>query len=211
MKDEILPFFAVVSGEATAVRSLDAALRPVPSAPATSPWSPKPTAAAPAASAAPAAPPIDIEAIRAEAAAKGLEAGRAEGLRETEALRQRLAGLVRDLEKARDELIAPSAERIAGAVTTVLEAWLATETRSAVYAPIIRGWVETTIEPAVAHVHPDDAEALRTTIGDAPIQVKPAPELARGDIRIVSATRELAHHWDARLAELATAIASEGT
>jgi flagellar biosynthesis/type III secretory pathway protein FliH len=208
-RDDIVPFFAVVSGEAKAVRSLDVALRPIPTPEVTSPWSPKPQPQPAAAPSMPAAPHLDVEAIRADAMAKGLEEGRATGLRETEALRTQLAALARELDQARAALIAPAAERIAATVTTVLEAWIAGSDRAAMFAPIIQGWVEATVEPAVAHVHPDDAEALRTAIGDAAIAIAPAPDVARGDVRIIAATRELAHRWDARLVELRTAIAAE--
>ena len=95
---DLQPFLSSV---ATPTRSLQSALPAIATTPAPSPWSPKTSSAT-----APTGPAIDVEAIRAEA----IESGRAEGLRETAALRDRLGMLLRELEAARAAIAAPTTQ-----------------------------------------------------------------------------------------------------
>jgi hypothetical protein len=73
--------------------------------------------------------------------------------------------------------------------------------------PIVRGFLaEAADQPATARVHPDDAAAIAEAIGEAPLAIATDPQLARGALEIRGATIELVHDWQARLAELRTAI-----
>ena len=194
MKD-VQPFLSTV---ASPTRPLDAALRAIPTVESTSPWSPKP----PAAPAAPAAPVIDVEAIKKEA----IEAGRAEGLKETEALRAQLAKAVEQLTAARDGFTKPAVELIADAAATVVEAWTQTADKRALFAPLVAGWVSK--GPATATCHPDDAASLLEMIGEREIKVATDSTIARGDLRIADEARELSHSWSSRIGELRVAIAA---
>jgi flagellar biosynthesis/type III secretory pathway protein FliH len=186
------------------VRPFGAALPRTTGEPAISPWTPKPASAAPA---------VDTAARDAELAdarAAAVAEGRAQGLEETEALRERLRALVAAFEAGAGARAAADAERIAGAACTVIEAWLgAALTGADKFAPIVRGWLEHAGEGhATATVNPADAGALKAAIGDAKIAVATDPKLAVGDIRIAGATQELVHAWDDRLVQLRDAIAT---
>lgn len=191
MKD-VLPFLSTLPGAAP-VASFVSAL-PVAHPPGgPSPWSPTPPAAAPA---------VDTAALRAEACARGRE----EGLRETQALRDRLQRAIAELEAATAEVRTVRAEQIAEAATTVIDAWSGSAGGAARLVPVVRAWQERMTEPATLTVHPAHADALREAIGDAPLTVVADPTLPQDALRIRSATRELDHHWDQRLAELRAAI-----
>jgi flagellar biosynthesis/type III secretory pathway protein FliH len=186
---DIRPFLSVV---ASSVKSLGAVLPAATQPDAITPWTPKAQAT-----------PIDVEAERAAAR----EAARAEGDRETAALRGKLTALVGALETARRELAQPEIpELIADASLSVVRTWLGATPHEALFAPIVRAWLAKATEPATAHVHPDDVEALRAAIGEGAINVVGDPALAPGDIRIRGGALELAQRWDSRLAELRTAI-----
>ncbi|HUJ57874.1 MAG TPA: hypothetical protein VLX92_05265 [Kofleriaceae bacterium] len=192
---DVRPFLA---GVASPTRGLAQSLPAVATPAANSPWSPQRPAA-------PAAPAIDHEKLHAEAR----ERGRAEGLRETEGLRQRLASLVAALEAAGTSAVAPTADAIAEAACCVIESWLGQTERAQLIAPAVRGWIERHPEPgAVASAHPDDVAALTQAIGDAPLAVVADPALARGELRIRGGALELRHSMSARLGELRTAIAA---
>jgi flagellar assembly protein FliH len=191
----VQPFLATV---AMPTRPFGAALPALATEPATSPWTPR---------AEPIAPPgptaEDIAAIEREAR----DAGRAAGLAETAALRARLATLIEQLAAARAALVPPAAEAIAEIATCVVETWVDSTHRSATFAPIVRGYLaQSADQPATVRVHPDDAAAITEAIGDAPLAITPAPELARGALEIRGATLELVHDWQSRLAELRAAI-----
>jgi len=192
------PFLAFVSSP---TRPLGAALPALASAPVTSPWTP---AAQPAAQ--PAAPgPDEIAMIRRDAR----DAGRTEGLAETAALRARLTALVDQLNAARAALVPPAAASIAEIATCVIETWLGATDRTAMFAPLIRGYLaQAGDQPATVRVHPGDAAAIAAAIGDAPLAVTADAALAPGALEIRGATLELIHDWNARIAELRTAIAA---
>ncbi|MEJ7603814.1 MAG: hypothetical protein WKG01_38365 [Kofleriaceae bacterium] len=195
-RGDLQPFLSSI---ATPMRSLQSALPSIATNPAPSPWSPK---ASPAST--PAFPDIDIDAIRDEAIASG----RAEGLRETAALREQLGVLVRALDAARAAIQMPTATQIADASVAVVTAWLGSEARSALFAPIVKAWCSAGQATGVAHVHPTEAAELAAAIGELPITVTADPTIARGEIRIQNAGFELAHRWDSRLPELRDAIAT---
>lgn len=193
--DDIRPFLSTVT---TPTRPLGAVLPAMVTPEALSPWSPRAAAASPAAPSAP-----ELAAMFDDARARG----RAEGLAETAALRDRLTGLLDQLAVARAAIVAPTAEVIAEIATCVIESWIDNTPRSAMFAPIIRGWLaQSSDAPASVRVHPDDAAALAEAIGDAPLTIAGDPSLARGALEIRGAARELSHDWCAHLAELRIAI-----
>jgi flagellar biosynthesis/type III secretory pathway protein FliH len=194
--NQLQPFLSSV---ATATRPFQSALPAIDTPVAPSPWTPKATPARPP------PPPIaiDVEALRAEAVASG----RAEGLRETAALRDRLAAVLRELEVVRAAIVAPTATQIADAAVTVVSAWVANEDKRALFAPIVAAWCGAGQTTGVAHVHPADAEALTAAIGELPITVALDADIAPGDVAIQNAGFELAHRWESRLPELRDAIA----
>jgi flagellar biosynthesis/type III secretory pathway protein FliH len=200
MTKDVQPFFPVA---ATPTRSLGAALPPIGTPAVTSPWSPR--MVAPIAEEPSADQVAELAALRDEARAQG----RAEGMAETAALRERLTGALARLAMPADEVVAPAAELIAEVATCVIETWLGHADRSALFAPLVRSWLERSpAVPAAARVHPDDAAALTQAIGDAPLAVVPDPRLARGALEIRGATLELSHDWRTRLDELRIAIAA---
>lgn len=190
---DVLPLLAVIRAP---VRGLAATLPQVASEPATSPWSPKPEPAA-------APPPVDADAIR-EAARRE---GREEGLRETEALRARLAEVLGALEQAQQLVVPPTCERIADAAACVVDAWFAGADRRELFTPIIAGWLATGAGAnATVRVHPDEVGAMVAAVDEAPLAVVGDPRLARGEVRIRGGALELTHAFEARLPELRTAI-----
>ena len=194
---DVKPFLPIVP---TRTRPLGAALPALATTPATSPWSPRTE---------PAAPPVpssdEIAAIQRQAR----DAGRAEGLAETAALRGRLAQLIDQLAAARAAFVPPTAEVIAEIATCVVETWIGATQRSAMFAPIVRGFLaQAADQPATVRVHPADAAAIAEAIGEAPLAIAPDPQLARGALAIQGASLELVHDWQDRLAELRTAIAA---
>lgn len=198
-RDDVQPFLAVIASTAQA-RPLGAALPAMAMPVAHSPWSPQPTAA----QAGDASAMLELGALREQAQAEG----RATGMRETAALRETLASLVAELTAARDALATSAADLIADAATAVVGAWADATDRAQLFAPVVRAWLARHQGEATAQVHPDEIAAMRAAVGDAPIAVTGDASLARGDVRIRGAALELAHGWDARLAELREAIAT---
>lgn len=207
MTGDVHPFFPAAAAPSP-TRSLGAALPALVTPAVTSPWSPRPVAPAGGGSPGPAAPSPDelaaIAAIQDEARAQG----RAEGLAETAALRERLAAVLAGLSVPADQVVAPAADLVAEVATCVIEAWLGTADPRALFAPIVQGWLaRAPSQPAKARVNPADAPAFAAAIGDAPITIVPDPALAPGALELASPTLELSHDWRTRLDELRTAIA----
>lgn len=194
---DVLPFLATLAPSA-GVRPITSALPQVQVQTGTSPWSPKP----PPISEAPAEPPIDFDALRDEA----IEAGRAEGLRETAALRARLQQLVTALAEAEAEASQTRANLIADAAATVVDAWIGASGSAAKLAPIVRAWENRSDDPAAVHVHPSEVEGLREAIGESPVTVVGDAAQRPGTLQLRSAAHELTHDWERRLAELRDAI-----
>jgi flagellar biosynthesis/type III secretory pathway protein FliH len=183
------PFLASLQSP-VGTASFASSLPVIATAPATSPWSPQPTVAS---------AQVDVSAFRAEAIASG----RAEGLRETEALRAQLAAAVAKLDAATSTAAALATAQIAEAATAIVEAWLG---RAPAFQPIVAAWLARTAEPTTARVHPADVAALATAVGEAAIRIVPDATVARGDLHLRAAALELDHKWAERLAELRTAI-----
>jgi flagellar assembly protein FliH len=207
--DDIRPLFPLPARAAApaAARSLGTALPTLATPPVTSPWSPRPVAPPPPAPepAAPAPSPTELAAIREEAR----EQGYADGLAQTAALRDLLSDLLDELAIARAELAAPAAELIAEIAALVVETWSQHADRGALFAPVVRGWIEhAPAEPARVRVHPGDAAALAAVIGDAALVIVPDPAIAPGALEIRGAALELSHDWATRSAELCAAIAA---
>lgn len=201
---DVVPFLKAVA--AARNQPLQSALPQIATAPATSPWSPKPEveqAPPPPAPAIAEAPAIDLAAITAQA----IDDGRAEGMRETEALRGKLVQLIEELDKAREAFAVPATEMIADAATAVIESWVGATDRKQLFAPIIGAWISSGAKGGSARCHPDDAQLLREAIGEAGLEVIPDPALRSGDLAIADATRELSHAWEPRLREIREAIA----
>jgi flagellar biosynthesis/type III secretory pathway protein FliH len=192
---DVKPFLPVA---ANPTRPLGAALPALATVPAASPWAPRHE---------PTAPPVPSADDIATLQRKARDTGRAEGLAETAALRGRLAMLIDQLAAARLAIVPPAADAIAEIATCVVESWIGTTHRSAMFAPIVRGFLsQAADQPATARVHPDDAAAIAEAIGEAPLAIATDPQLARGALEIRGATLELVHAWQDRLAELRTAI-----
>lgn len=195
---EIFPFLATLA-PSSGVRSFTSALTVAEVPAGTSPWSPKPTAA-PAPD--PSTPPIDVEVIRADAIVQG----RAQGMRETENLRAKLAQLLDGLAAAQAEAVAQRATLIADAASTVVDAWLGTSGSAAKLLPIVRAWQARSDEPATARVHPSEADALRAAIGESTLAIVADATLPVGTLQLRGPAHELTHTWEQRLAELREAI-----
>jgi len=151
----------------------------------------------------------DPGALEAERAA-AIAAGREAGLRETAALRAKLAGLVEAMRTTREAKATELAELVATAATSVIEAYLGTIPRADMFAPVIRGWLAGDASAAgTVTVHPSDIDATRAAIGDAPLVVVGDATVKAGDIAVASPTRELTIAWQTRLDELRSAITAE--
>lgn len=197
---DIRPFLPVAPSP---TRTLGAALPAIETPEVTSPWLPRPVAAAPPP--APATSPVDLAALHDEAR----ERGRAEGLAETAELRARLAALLDELAAARAAIAAPAGELIAELAACVVETWTESADRGALFAPVVRGWLaQAPAQPATVRVHPTEAAALAAALGDAPLAIVPDAQLAPGALEIRSATLELAHDWRRRTGELRAALAA---
>lgn len=194
---EILPFLATLTP--TGTRPFTSALPKVdvPSGP--SPWAPPP---APPAVEEPDEPPIDLAALRDEA----IEQGRAEGLRETAALRAKLDRLVTALATAEKETSALRANLIAEAAATVVDAWLGATGSIEKFLPVLRAWEARSADPAKAHVHPTEVEEIRAALGESTIEVVADPAVSAGSVQLRGAAHELTHDWSRRLGELREAI-----
>jgi flagellar biosynthesis/type III secretory pathway protein FliH len=197
---DVVPLFATLS---SGTRPFGEALPATATKPAPSPWSPKVDAA----------PAVDETAQRLaleKAKRDAAEQGRAEGLRETEALRGKLRQLVTELEKSREVRTDRYAEAIADAAVTSIEAWIGKYDRAALFQPIIRAWIAAAggATAAVARVNPADATAMKLAIGDVPIRIEPDAKLAAGDVELRGDALDTTHVWRDRLAELRDAIAT---
>jgi flagellar biosynthesis/type III secretory pathway protein FliH len=154
-----------------------------------SPWSPK-SEAAPIAT-----PMIDVEAIRADAVAKG----RDEGLAETAALRAKLRMLVEKAEAQATTRRDRVGELASDAACAVVEAWSQAD-RRAVLTSVVRAWTEQALGVATARVNPADV----ALVPDMPVTAD--PKIAPGDIVLAGEHAELVHVWADRLRELREAI-----
>lgn len=205
---DVLPFLTAIAREPP--RALATSLPALVTPPVTSPWTPEVKAAESTEPIA-VAPPRDLAAEKAQLDAARTEAviaGRAEGLRETDALRERLAMVIAELELARTAVIPPAADLIADAATTVVAAWVEGGNRKELFAPVVRAWLARCHEPATARVHPDDVAAMTEAAGDAPIKIVGDDAIARGNLAIAGGNLEVSHAWEPRLRELREAIAA---
>ena len=194
MSDALLPLFATLP---TGTRPYASALPSGPQGQGTSPWSPKGDGGG-----------IDEQAIAA-VREQARQEGRAEGLRETEGLRARLAKLVGELESRHEAHAGKFAEAIADAATTVIDAWLGSTDRTAQFAPLVRGWIDHAGgAKATARVNPADVAAMTAAIGEVAISVEADPQIAPGDVRIRGEALDTTHTWRERLRELRDAIAA---
>src|SRR5260221_6807080 len=135
---------------AASAKPLSAAL-PAHATPAPlSPWTPQPDAA---------------QRSLAEAKRAAIEAGRADGMRETAELRARLATLIGELERSRSAAADRDAEAIADAAVTVIDAYFGASERTQQLAPLVRGWIARGAGTATARVNPADVAAMRAAIG----------------------------------------------
>ena len=148
---------------------------------------------------------FDLDALRAEAALLG----RADGFRESAALRANLAAAIAALDAARRAIAGPSADLIAEAATAVVAAWAASSDHRALFAPIITRWIARDLGPSTVRVHPQDLDALRAAIADAPLSIETDDEIEPGDLLISNPSFELSHRWEARLRDLRESIATQ--
>jgi len=192
---EIRPFLATVASPS---RALGAVLPRIATPEVTSPWTPRaeaPVAAAPSED--------ELAAIYEDARARGHADGRAE----TAALRDRLTAALAAVAAAHAAIAAPAAELIAEIAGCIVEAWTQCADRTAMFAPLVRGWaLQSSGQPATARVHPDDVAALTEAVADAPITIVGDPAIARGALELHGAALELRHDWTTRLPDLRTAI-----
>ncbi len=198
MSDDIQPWLTAL---ASPTRSLGATLPAQRGAVATSPWGPYPALGQDPATL------RELEQLRATA----IEEGRAQGTRETEELRKKLAAAIEALDRQRSANTGKASELIADAAIAVIETWLDSELEPKDrFLPVIRGWLQRTGDGAgaIAKCNPADADALRAAVGDALISVEPDPAIAANSLRIGNAGLEIDHDWTARLAELRQAIAT---
>ncbi|HEY4055508.1 MAG TPA: hypothetical protein VGM39_02830 [Kofleriaceae bacterium] len=198
---DIRPFLGFGAPAAVEARSLNTALKPIPTAPVMSPWLPQgtqPGLPAPAPQ-----PEIDTAAI--EAAAR--EQGHAEGLAQTEELRAHLKSAIAAFTSARDALKAPAADAIAAAAVAVIGAWTQSASDKDLFAPVVTAWLAGTSGPATATVAPAGVAAMQELVGED-INVIGDAAMKKGDVRLSSATRELSHQWDVKFPELREAIAT---
>jgi hypothetical protein len=191
---DIRPFLSTIPGAKTP-KALGTALASVPTEPVTS-WLPRTNE--------PGTPEIDTSSIEAEAR----ERGYADGMAETAELRAQLSAAITAFSSARTTLVAPSADKVALAAAAVVSAWTQTATDKDLYAPIIASWIEHTSGPATVCVPPASVAMVTELLGDAEIKVTTDASMRKGDIRLSSSTRELAHSWDAKIIDLREALAS---
>lgn len=199
--NELHPFLRFT---AQATRPLGAALPALATPEVTSPWTPR--AIDEPAAAPPPSPPsaAELASLADEARARG----HAEGLEATAALRAQLAEVVDQLVSARAAIAAPTAEIIAELCGCVIESWLGTADRAALFAPVVTGWLAASDQPATVRVHPDDITAITALVAGSALAIVADPTLAPGALAIRGATLELTHDWRARLPALCTAIAT---
>ena len=198
MSDQPQPLFAVLAANA---RPFAAALPAQTSAPVTAPWLTQTTTLDDAAA-------VRNAAALAEARAKAVEEGRAEGLSETVALRETLQKLAAQLIATRDAKLATAAEAIAECAIAAIEGWMTTAPKQELFAPVIKAWLERGGAAATAKVHPSGVAALQTAIGDAPITIVADAAIAPGDLKLRGEALDVSHAWPERLRELRDAIAT---
>ena len=132
--------------------------------------------------------------------------GRAEGLAETAGLRQQLAELCAQMAAERQASAGELGRAAVDAALTIMAAWLEGDEaeRRARLAPVVARWSREVggQPPAVAHVAPVDAAALRGAVAGLPIEVRVDPELSAGDVRLRSERAMIELRWRERLAEL---------
>jgi flagellar biosynthesis/type III secretory pathway protein FliH len=197
---DVVPLFATL---ATGTRPFGDVLPMHPTAPGSSPWSPKLELVA----------PNDDklrEAALDKARCEAVEQGRADGLRETEELRTKLSAVIRELEQNRAARLETFAEAIADAAVTAIEAWVGASDRRAQFQPIVQGWLVAAGDKAAAtaRVNPADVAAMQAAIGDAAIRVDSDPSIAPGDVKIRGEALDTTHVWRDRLRELRDTIAT---
>src|SRR3569623_2028703 len=144
----------------------------------------------------------------AEARATAVEEGRAEGLRETAALRETLQKLAAQLIAARDAKLASAAEAVAECAVAAIEGWVVTAPKQELFAPVVKARMERGGATAPAKVHPSGVAALTAAIGEAPIAIEADPAMAPGDLKIRGEALDMSHAWAERLRELRDAIAT---
>ena len=203
MSDQPQPLFAVLAA-AQSARPFAAAIATTPTPPVAAPWLLQAQNAAAIDDGAAAR----NAAALAEARAKAIEEGRAEGLRETAGLRETLQKLAAQLIAARDEKVASAAEAIAGCAVAAIEGWVATAPKQELFAPVVKAWLDRCGATARAKVHPSGVAALQAAIGDAPIAIEADATMAPGDLKIRGEALDMSHAWAERLRELRDAIAT---
>ncbi|HEY4243331.1 MAG TPA: FliH/SctL family protein [Kofleriaceae bacterium] len=150
----------------------------------------------------------DRDAARVAGHAAGLAEGRAEGLRETDALRARLAALVEAVTAANANATASIGELATEIAITAVEAWAAHADHSAALRTAIADWIAASpTEPAAVRANPAEVELVTAAAGSSPLSISADSTLARGELAITSATRELQRSIASRLGELRAAIA----
>lgn len=136
--------------------------------------------------------------------ARAEEDGRAEGLRETEALRARLAAVVAALERAQAAQAGAAAEAIvevALAVCAELAPAAAGLDKSGVAALIAEVVGAAGGQPITLKANPDDAAELGADLPEA-VRLEADPALAPGEIRAHGARLVIDASWAVRLAAL---------
>jgi flagellar biosynthesis/type III secretory pathway protein FliH len=202
MSEQHRPLFAVLADNA---RPLATALTAQPTPAIASPWLPQSGAKAAADAADLAVRANELAAMRAAAIAEG----RAEGLRETEALRATLTQLAGEVAAARERRLANITEAIAECAIAAIEGWIVTAPKQELFAPIVRAWLDRAGSvDAIARVHPGGVAALEAAIAETPIKVEADPSLAPGDLKIRGESLDTTHLWSERLRELRDAIAT---
>lgn len=189
---DIRPFLSTIPAAKTP-KALGTALASVRTEPVTS-WLPQSTA--------PQGPDVDTTGIEAEAR----ERGYADGMAETAELRAQLTAAITAFSSARASLVQPSADKVALAAAAVVSAWTQTTTDKELYAPIVASWIDSVAGPVTVCVPPASVAVVKELFGDADVKVTTDAAMKKGDIRLSSATRELAHSWDAKMIELREAI-----
>ena len=203
MSDQPQPLFAVLAAS-QAARPFASAIAVQATPPVAAPWllqAQNPVAVDEDAAARTAA-------ALAEARATAVEEGRAEGLRETAALRETLQKLAAQLIAARDAKLASAAEAVAECAVAAIEGWVATAPKQELFAPVVKAWMERGGATATAKVHPSGVAALTAAIGEAPIAIEADPAMAPGDLKIRGEALDMSHAWAERLRELRDAIAT---
>ncbi len=204
--DDLQPLFAVL---AAGSRPFAAALQIQFTEPVASPWLPQGTWPGATPGAVDEGASILREQELAEQRAKAIEAGRAEGLRETAVLRDALKAMVLELAAARDAKIDKIAEAIAACAIAAIEGFVLTAPKQELFEPVVRGWIARAgAAPAVAKVHPSGIAALQAAIGDAPITIEADPTLQPNDLKIRGEALDTTHAWAERLRDLRDVIAT---